>query len=119
MCGGLNESVLRQTHLIPKVDVTLAQLSGASVFSKLDANSGFWQIHLSDDSKLLPTIITPFGRYSFNKLPFRISSAPEIFQKRMQNIREGLDGVVHHMDDILVYGKDQEEHNQRLRKVLR
>ena len=43
----LNESVLREVHPLPKVDDTLAQLTGAKVFTKLDANSGFWQIPLS------------------------------------------------------------------------
>ena len=114
----LNESVKRETHLIPKVDSVLAQLSGAAVFSKLDASSGFWQIPLSERSKLLTTFITPFGRYAFNKLPFGIASAPEIFQRRMNRILEGLDSVVCMMDDILVFGKDSAEHNNRLRDVL-
>ena len=77
----LNESVLRETHPIPKVDNTLAQLAGAAIFSKLDANSGFWQIPLAEESRKLMTFITPFERYCFNKLPFGISSAPELFQK--------------------------------------
>ena len=111
----LNANVLRETHPIPKVDDTLAQLTGAAVFSKLDAN---WQIPLSDESKLLTTFVTPFGRYTFNKLPFGISSAPELFQKRMSKILEGPDGVVCLMDDVLVFGKDQKEHDLRLRKVL-
>ena len=64
----LNESVLRETHLIPKVNETLAQLAGATVFSKLDANSGFWQIPLKRDARLLTTFITPSGRYCFNQL---------------------------------------------------
>ena len=114
----LNESVMREAHPIPKVNSTLTQLAGAAVFSKLDANSGFWQIPLSEDSKLLTTFITPFGRYAFNKLPFGIASAPEIFQKRMNLILEGLDGMVCMMDDILVFGKDHDEHDNRLRKVL-
>ena len=114
----LNESVMRKAHSIPKVDSTLAQLSGAAVFSKLDANSGFWQIPLSDDSKLLTTFIIPFGRYAFNKLPFGIASAPKVFKKRMNHIIEGLDSVVCMMDDILVFGKDHKEHDNRLRKVL-
>ena len=54
-------------------------LSGAKIFSKLDANSGFWQIPLAEESKPLTTSITPYGR--FNQLPFEISSAPELFQK--------------------------------------
>ena len=114
----LNENVLRETHPIPKVDDTLAQLTEAAVFSKLDANSGFWQIPLSDQSKLLTTFITPFGRYAFNKLPFGIASAPELFQKRMSKILEGLDGVVCLMDDVLVFGKDRNEHDLRLKQVL-
>ena len=51
----LNTSVLRETHPLPKVDDTLAQLTGAKVFSKLDANSGFWQIPLADKSRHLTT----------------------------------------------------------------
>ena len=62
----LNESVLREVYPSPNVD---EQLSGATLFSKLDANSGFWQIPLAEESKLYTTFITPFGRYCFNKLP--------------------------------------------------
>ena len=110
----LNESVLREVHPIPKVDNTLAQLSGAIVFSKLDANSGFWQIPLVETSRPLTTFITPYGRYLLNKLPFGISCAPELFQLQMNKIIEGLKGVVCQMDDMLVFGSTQEEHDQRL-----
>ena len=78
----LNQSVVRETHPIPRVDEILAQLAGATYFTKLDANSGFWQIPLSSESRLLTTFLTPYGRYCFNKLPFGISSAPELFQKK-------------------------------------
>ena len=115
----LNESVQREVHPIPKVDETLAQLAGAKVFSKLDANSGFWQIPLEEKSKLLTTFVTPFGRYCFNKLPFGISSAPELFQRRMNTILEGLEGYVDLIDDLLIYGKDQAEHDARLHAALK
>ena len=65
----LNDNVLREVHPIPTVDETLAQLAGAKVFSKLDANSGFWQIPLAPESYHLTTFVTPFGRYQFEKLP--------------------------------------------------
>ena len=87
----LNKNVLRETHPLPTVDETLAQLTGAQTFSKLDSNSGFWQIPLTDDSIFLTTFITPYGHYCFNKLPFGISSAPEHFQKRMNQILAGLE----------------------------
>ena len=82
----LNENVLHKIHPLPKVDETLALLTGATCFSKLDANSGFWQIPLSANSRLLTTFLTPYRRFCFNKLRFGVSCAPELFQKHMINI---------------------------------
>eukprot|EP00731_Ephydatia_muelleri_P016289 Em0009g713a len=104
----------REVHPLPTVDENLAQLSGAKMFSKLDANSGFWQIPLSENSKLLTTFVTPYGRCYFHKFPFGICSAPEHFQKRMSRILQGLPGVLCQMDDVLVYGKDKDEHDVRV-----
>jgi len=95
----------------PRLDEALAQLAGATVFSKLDANSGFWQNPLLPESHPLTTFIMPFERYHFNKLPIGISIAPELFQKRRNSILEGLEGVVCLMDDVLVVGKDKAEHD--------
>ena len=114
----LNQSVMREVYPLPKVDETLAQLSGATIFTRLDANSGFWQIPLSPESRLLTTFVTPFGRYCFNKLPFGISSAPEHFQQRMSRILSGLAGVVCQMDDVLIFGCNRAEHDARLEAVL-
>ena len=117
----LNQSVRRERHPLPAVDQVLAQLAGATVLSKLDANSGFWQIQhpeSPDSAKLTTFIITPFGRYCFNRLPFGISSAPEHFQRRMSEILTGFPGVACMMDDVLVHGSTREEHDARLRDVL-
>ena len=114
----LNKSVRRERHILPSVEQTLAQLKGAKTFTKLDANSGFWQIKLSEKSALLTTFITPAGRFCFNRLPFGITSAPEFYQKRMSHILSGLPGVVCMIDDILVFGQSQQEHDQRLESVL-
>jgi len=114
----LNQSVRRQVFPLPTVDEVLSKLSGAKLFSKLDANSGFFQIPLAPSSRPLTTFITPFGRYHFNKLPFGLTSAPELFQQRMEKLLQGLDGVVCFMDDVLIYATTEEEHDQRLRSVL-
>ena len=103
---------------MPTTEQTLGKLAGAKVISKLDANSGFWQRKLKDSSKLLTTFITPWGRYCYTRLPFGISSAPEHFQKSMQRILEDLPGVECQMDDIIVYGANQAEHDERLEAVL-
>ena len=86
----LNKSMLREIRHIQRVNEVLAQLMGATVFTKLDAHSRFWQIPLSPESRFLTTFVTPFGKFCFNKLPFGISSAPEIFQKIFNSILEGL-----------------------------
>ena len=77
----LNKAVQREIHPMHSVDENLAKLGDSKIFSKLDANSGFWQIPLDGKSKLLTTFVTPFGRFCFNRLPFGISSAPKIFQR--------------------------------------
>ena len=100
------------------VDESLAKLGRSTIFSKLDAKSGFWQIPLDAESTLLTTFIAPSGRYCFNRLPFGISSAPEIFQRSMSQILVDLNGVICHMDDILIHGATQLEHDARVRAVL-
>ena len=115
----INENILREAHPLPKVDDTLAQLTGATIFSKLDANSEFWQIPLCQRSRLLTTFITPFGCFCFSRLPFGISSAPEHFQRRMNDILKSMDGVLCHMDDVLVFGRTEAEHHSRLKQVLK
>ncbi len=115
----LNQSVMHEVHPTPKVDDTLAQLAGAKLFSKLDANSGFWQIPLAKESRPLTAFITPFGRYCFNKLPFGIFSAPELFQRHINQIVEGLEWVLCQMDNVLVHGTNKTEHDARLNAVLK
>ena len=114
----LNENVQRKVHPLPSVDDTLAQLAGAKIFSTIDANSGFWQVPLAQSSRLLTTFLTPYGRYCFNKLPFGICSAPEHFQHQMDKTLVGIEGVLCHMDDVIVFGANKDEHDTRLECVL-
>ena len=111
---GFKEKWGHSNMSLPKVEKTLANLSGAKLFNKLDANIGFWQIPLTERSKLLTTFITPFGRYYFHKLPFETCSAPEHFQRRMSRILLGLNGILCQMDNVLVYHKDKEEQSKLL-----
>ena len=116
----LNESVMREVHPLPKVDITLAQLTGAKLFTILDTNSGFWQVPLANTSRLLTMFVTPYGCFCFNKLRiYGITSAPEHFQWRINEILRDLLGVVCHVDDILITGRDQKEHDSPLHNVLK
>jgi hypothetical protein len=82
----LNESVKRPHCMLPNLDDIAPKLAGSKVFSTLDASSGFFQIPLDEDSKPLTTFITPFGRYSFERVPMGISLGPECFQTKMREV---------------------------------
>ena len=114
----LNEGVLRENYPLPSTDQLLAQLEGAKVFSKLDCNSGFYQIPLAKESEELTTFITPFGRFCFKRLPFGISSGSEIFHRMMSQLLSDIPGVICDIDDVLIFAPDQIEHDRRLRLVL-
>ena len=73
---------------------------------------------LDDDSSRLTTFITPFGRYCFRRLPFGITSAPEVFQVEMEKLLGNPPGVVVIIDDVVVFGAAEAEHDERLQAVL-
>ena len=82
---------------------------GVEIFSKLDVNSGFWQIPLSKESATLTTLIILFGKFHFNRLPFGITLVSEHFQRECSNVLTGLEEVGYNIDDTLVFLKGQED----------
>ena len=115
----LNKALKREHYSCPTVDDVAAKLHGARVFTVLYATSGYWQVKLDKNSSLLTTFNTPFGRYRFTRLPFGVNSAQDVLQKEIDLTYEGLPGVAAIVDDILVYGKNQEDHDAKLEAVLR
>ena len=93
-------------------------MPNAKFFSKLDATQGYWQVRLDDESSIKCTFNTPFGRYRFNRLPFGISSAPEVFQNIMSQIFDGHEGIEVIVDDLLIWCETQQQHDERLKQVL-
>ena len=91
----LNTVVCREYHQMESVQETLAKIGDECKFmTKLDANSGYWQMELDENSQLAATFLTPFERYCPTRGPFGLSSMPEIFSKRIDHIVQGLPGVV-------------------------
>ena len=77
----LSKNVKREVYPQPRVSDLLTKLSEGALFTKLDANSGFWQVKLDLKRKLLTTYVTPWGIFCFKRMPFGIISAPEFFHK--------------------------------------
>jgi len=122
VCGDykvtVNQAVKPDTYPLPRIDDLFTALSGGKIFSKLDLAHAYQQIALDEESKKLVVINTQKGLFQYNRLPFGISAAPAIFQRTIEGILRGIPNVSVYLDDILVSGKTEEEHIQRLDTVL-
>ena len=114
----LNKAIKREHFPMKTIEEVVQNMPGAKVFSKLDATSGYWQLKLDEESSKLCMFNTPFGRYRFLRVPFGIVSASEILQRVMSQMVEDIDGSGAIMDDIVVWGKDQAEHDMCLKQVM-
>ena len=110
----LNKAILQENYPMPTIEDIATRLHGAKVFSVLDAKNGFWHVKLDEESSHLTTFHTPFGRYHWCRMPFGISSAPEVFKRRMHKLIEGLSGI----EVVAGFGDTLEEalrdHNKNL-----
>ena len=103
---------------LPRPEDLFATLAGGKFFSTLDLSHAYNQVVLDDGSLKYLTINTHRELYQYTRLPFGVASAPSVFQKMMDTILQGMDGVICYLDDILVSGRTEEEHLTNLRKVL-
>jgi len=122
ICGDYKVTVNRclevDQYPLPKPDDLFATLAGGKFFSTLDLSHAYNQLPLHKDSCKYVTITTHRGLYQYTRLPFGIASSPAIFQKTMDCILQGLDGVICCLDDLLVMGTTAEEHLRNLENVL-
>lgn len=114
----LNKYIKREHFKLPTLDEITSKLSGAKYFSTLDCKQSFWQTRLHKESTDLCTFNTIFGRYKFLRMPFGISSASEVFHKRLFECFDDIQGVELFVDDLLIYAPSRREHDERLRQVL-
>ena len=115
----LNQNIKREHYQIPKREEIYAEMANACIFSKLDASTAFWQVALDAESSKLTTFNTPYGRRRYNRIPYGLCSAPEVFHKIMEQIMENIDGVRVYLDDTLIWGTTVEEHDRRLAEVMK
>ena len=108
-----------EQYPLPRADDLFATLAGGKYFSTLDLSHAYNQLVVDEDSRDYLTINTHRGLYRYTRLPFGVASAPAIFQKTMDQILRGIDGVICYLDDILITGSTEEEHLERLRQVLK
>ena len=113
-----NQAVQRERHPIPTIEDVLHAMNGASVFSKLDLKWGYHQIELTPASRVITTFASHKGLFRYKRLMFGVSSAPEAYQHVIQQVLHGCEGTHNISDDIIVWGTNTQEHDERLRAVL-
>ena len=122
ICGDFKQTINQASKLdrypIPKIEDLFAGLAGGTCFSTLDLSKAYLQVPLDEEAKAVAVINTHKGLYQFNRLPYGVSSAPGIFQRVMESVLQGIPGIMVYLDDILVAGKDEEQHLKRLEVVL-
>lgn len=114
-----NKAILRENHPLPVISDILPHINNANIFSKLDVKLAFHQIELAPKSRYITAFITRRGVMQYTRLMFGVNCAPEKFQKIMEKIVSDLPGVRNAFDDLLVWGKDQAEHDERLAALLK
>ncbi|XP_065061116.1 uncharacterized protein K02A2.6-like [Rhopilema esculentum] len=112
----LNKALKRSHYPLPLIEDVLPELEGVKVFSKIDLKEGYLQIELDEESSMLTTFQTPWGRWRYLRMPFGIKPASEHFQHEFDQCIEGLSGVYAVADDALVTGR--EKLTKKLSKIM-
>ena len=113
-----NQAIEREQHPVPTVEDLIIDMNGATVFSKLDLNQGYHQLELDEESRSITTFATHIGLFSYKRLSFGINSAAKIFQKSVEEVLQGIEGVRNISDDIILFGKSQADHDATLQAVF-
>jgi hypothetical protein len=113
-----NKAILGMRHGFPTMDDIAVRMNGAKVMSKLDLKAGYLQVGLHPDSRYITTFCTHLGLFQYKRLNFGVNVASEYFQKEIEIVLQSLPGQFNISDDIIVFGKDQAEHDVRLAAVL-
>ena len=117
----LNRVTKKDVYPLPRIDDAIDCLAGAQYFSSLDLKQGFYQCGVREEDKEKTGFITNDGLYEFNRMPFGLTGAPATFERLMDTVLRGRKwhSCLVYLDDVCVYGRTWEEHNERLGDVLR
>ena len=114
----LNSVTIGHAHALPRVDDILDSLGNAQYFSTLDLKSAYWQISVDQQDREKTAFVTQRGLFEFNWMSFGLVNAPTTFQRAMDLVLIPYIICLCYLDDVIVFGRDFNEHYNRLKTVL-
>nr|GEW00268.1 putative reverse transcriptase domain-containing protein [Tanacetum cinerariifolium] len=116
----LNKLIVTHRYRLPRIDDLFDQLQGSSVYSKIDMRSGYHQLRVREEDIPKTAFKTCYGHYEFQVMPFGLTNAPAVFMDLMNRVSKPyLDKfVIVFIDDILIYSKNKQEHEEHLKLIL-
>ncbi|XP_038135153.1 uncharacterized protein LOC119779547 [Cyprinodon tularosa] len=116
----LNSRTIPDQYTVPRIDDALDCLTGSRWFSVLDLRSGYYQIPMLEEDKEKTAFLCPLGFYQFERMPQGITGAPATFQRLMERVVGDMNLLqcIVYLDDIIIFSRTLEEHEERLLKVL-
>lgn len=116
----LNEITLDDKYPLPNITDLFDKLGKSTYFTTLDLASGYHQIEVAESDRQKTAFSTQFGHYEFSRMPFGLKTAPATFQRAMDNILRGLQGIhcLIYLDDVIIFSSSLQEHLQKLRTVF-
>ena len=110
----LNEALEREPYYSRTIDELISMFAGAKVFTIVDMDKGYWQVVLHPESRKYTCMAFDIGRYQFKRLPMGSKVASDIFQRMLDSVYIGLPGVTGIADDMVIFGRNEEEHDRNL-----
>ena len=110
----LNEALEREPYYSRTIDELISIFAGAKVFTIVDMDKGYWQVVLHPESRKLTCMAFDIGRYQFKRLPMGSKVPSDIFQRMLDSVYIGLPGVTGIADDMVIFGRNEEEHDRNL-----
>lgn len=116
----LNNQTIKDAYALPNIEEMFSALTGSKWFSVMDLKAGYYQVEVEEEDKYKTAFVTPMGFWEFNRMPQGVTNAPSTFQRVMEKCMGTLHlkEVLVFLDDLIIFSKSLEEHEERLMKVL-